>query len=307
MTATAIGAAIGVGFAAAGLARAFVPPTPRLAPRVRPYQHIARAALGLPPDVERDGRETTIVGGLFGPPLMAAARKVGRVVESRGDEEVARALLQAGRVASVDDFRLRQVATGAAAAIAFGLVGTVLLPVPVLVLAFVITGFVWGSARVRAEVDRAVEARRARLRLELATVSQLLALHVRTGAGPVQAVQRFVDRGLGAVAEELRGVVTAVRQGTREADAFRRAAELTPAPESARVHLLFANGAERGSDLAAALLAVADDLREARRDEVRRATIRSRAAMLLPTIGILAPVMLLFIAAPLPSIVMGAR
>ena len=32
-----------------------------------------------------------------------------------------------------------------------------------------------------------------------------------------------------------------------------------------------------------------------------------RAAMLVPTIAVLAPVMLLFIAAPLPSIVFGSR
>jgi hypothetical protein len=38
---------------------------------------------------------------------------------------------------------------------------------------------------------------------------------------------------------------------------------------------------------------------------VRKQAIRRRAAMLLPTIGILAPIMLLFIAAPLPSIVFG--
>jgi hypothetical protein len=34
--------------------------------------------------------------------------------------------------------------------------------------------------------------------------------------------------------------------------------------------------------------------------------VRRRAAMLVPTIAVLAPVMLLFIAAPLPTIVFGS-
>jgi tight adherence protein C len=55
------------------------------------------------------------------------------------------------------------------------------------------------------------------------------------------------------------------------------------------------------------LLALSDDLRDARREELRQAAVKRRAAMLLPTIGILAPIMLLFIAAPLPSIVFGMR
>jgi hypothetical protein len=64
---------------------------------------------------------------------------------------------------------------------------------------------------------------------------------------------------------------------------------------------------ERGSDLAAALLAIGDDLREARREALRKASVKRRAAMLAPTIGVLAPIMLLFVAAPLPSIVLGKR
>jgi tight adherence protein C len=207
----------------------------------------------------------------------------------------------------VDDHRMQQVAYGALGAAAFGAAAAFALRTAIATVAFVVIGFVWGASRVRAAIDRAIDRRATRLRLELPTVAQLLALHVRAGAGPIQALQRFAERGRGALAAELRAVVAAVRAGSHEVDAFQRAAELTPAPEVARVHLLFANGVERGADLASALLAIADDLRDTRRDEVRRRAIKSRAAMLLPTIGILAPVMLLFIAAPLPSIVFGNR
>ena len=51
--------------------------------------------------------------------------------------------------------------------------------------------------------------------------------------------------------------------------------------------------------------ALSEDLRDARRDEMRRTATKRRAAMLVPTIAVLAPIMLLFVAAPLPSIVFG--
>lgn len=301
-------AVVSSGGAAAGIARMVRPPTPRLAPRVRPYHHGVRAALGLAPDTTSTASNRGVVRDLFGPLLHSSTARVAAMIESRGDDVLARRLHQAGRPdVRVDDHRMQQVAYGALGAAAFGAAAAFALRTAIATVAFVVIGFVWGASRVRAAIDRAIDRRATRLRLELPTVAQLLALHVRAGAGPIQALQRFAERGRGALAAELRAVVAAVRAGSHEVDAFQRAAELTPAPEVARVHLLFANGVERGADLASALLAIADDLRDTRRDEVRRRAIKSRAAMLLPTIGILAPVMLLFIAAPLPSIVFGNR
>ena len=74
-----------------------------------------------------------------------------------------------------------------------------------------------------------------------------------------------------------------------------------------QTYQLFATGTERGADLAGALLALSEDLRDARREQLHKDAVRKRAAMLVPTIAILAPIMLLFIAAPLPSIVLGYR
>ena len=138
-------------------------------------------------------------------------------------------------------------------------------------------------------------------------MNQLLALHVRTGAGPLQAVQRLVDRGHGAAVSELRDVLAWIRSGMGEARAFRRAAELSPEPSASRTYQLLAAGIERGVDLAGGLLALSEDIRDSRREQLHKEAVRRRAAMLLPTIGILAPIMLLFIAAPLPSIVLGHR
>jgi tight adherence protein C len=156
-------------------------------------------------------------------------------------------------------------------------------------------------------VERSIRERADRIRLELYTVNHLLAMHVRTGAGAMQAVQRVVDRGRGEVVGELAAVVRWTRGGMAEADAFHHAAALTPEPGAARTYRLLAAGVERGVDLGPALLDLSTDLRDARRDRLQRDAVRRRAAMLVPTIGVLAPIMLLFIAAPLPSIVLGHR
>src|SRR2546430_13476387 len=110
-----------------------------------------------------------------------------------------------------------------------------------------------------------MEDRRDRLRLELYTVNQMLAIHLRTGAGAVQATQRIVDRGTGAMVEELDSVLTWVRSGVSEPQAFRRAAELTPEPSVARTYKLFAAGGDGGVAPARAPRAVCEGLRYARR------------------------------------------
>jgi tight adherence protein C len=313
MAGPALFAALSVGTAVAALAGMVVRPTPRLGPRVRPYIVVTRSALGRGPDPADAPAPTVVVSvptlrRLFGPPLLALGRRIGRVVESRGDDQLTLRLRQAGLFdVTAEEYRMRQVMQGAIASIVFGLAVGVLAHAPVVTLGAVVAGFVFGSTRVRSRIDRAISERAERIRNELYTVNQLLALHVRTGAGPIQAAQRVVDRGRGAVVEELAAVLTSTRRGMREPDAFRRAAELTPEPSAARTYRLFATGAERGADLAEALLALSEDLRDARREQLRKSSVRRRAAMLVPTIAILAPIMLLFIAAPLPSIVLGQK
>ena len=307
MSALAVMAAVGVGAGFSAGAAVLVPPTPRLAPRVRPYSVTARRELG-----HRDLRGAVptgrVLAGLFGPPLRAAASRAGRLLEPRGDTRLERLLAQAGeRDRTPDEYRVRQLGEGVIGAVLGCAAAGLVLRTPLVALLAGVAGFVVGSTRSRRRLDRLVEDRAARIRLELYTVNHLLAMHVRTGAGPMQAVQRLVARGHGAVVSELRDVLTRIRSGMGEAAAFRHAAELTPEPSAARTYQLLAAGVERGVDLAGGLLALSEDIRDARRERLHKDAVRRRAAMLVPTIGILAPIMLLFIAAPLPSIVLGQR
>jgi tight adherence protein C len=196
------------------------------------------------------------------------------------------------------------LAVGAASGV---LVGGVVLRSAVMTVVLALSGAVVGFTRAPARRARAEEERRVRMRLELVTIDQVLAIHVRTGAGPVQAVTRVVERGDGAVIGELRAVLASIRTGRSEAEAFRHAAGATAEPHAARTYRLFAMAAEHGADLGGALRALSDDLRDVRREELRRRATRRRAAMLVPTIAVLAPIMLLFVIAPIPSLVLGGR
>jgi len=310
VSALQLAAAAGVASSCVAVARIVVPPTTRLAPRVRPYLVGGRGFDHEPVAlVAHDARtRRTTLGRLFGPPVRASLQRVGGVLERRSDEHLERLLWQAGHAdIAPDEYRVRQAVRGVTLGLLAGFAAAAVLRVPLVVVACAVAGFVVGATGWRRRVEGAVEARRARLRQELYTVNQLLALHLRTGAGPMQAVQRIVDRGRGAVVDELRAVLAWTRGGLAEAEAFRRAAVLTPEPGAARTYLLFATGTERGADLAGALLALSEDLRDARREQLHKDAVRKRAAMLVPTIAILAPIMLLFIAAPLPSIVLGYR
>jgi tight adherence protein C len=301
--------AIGAGLA--GAAAIVIPPTKRLAPRVRPYAVVARSALGHRDPmhrVESGPRASGVLPRLFGPMLQAVVARLGRSVEQGGNDQLARLLRQAGVTdRTPDEYRVRQLGEALGFGALSGVAVALVLRTPVAVLIAGGAGFVIGLTRSRRRLEREVAGRADRIRLELYTVNHLLAMHVRTGAGPVQAVQRLVDRGHGAAVSELRDALAWVRSGMSEADAFRRAAELSPEPSATRTYQLLAAGIERGVDLAGGLLALSEDLRDSRREQLHKDAVRRRAAMLMPTIGILAPIMLLFIAAPLPSIVLGHR
>lgn len=312
----ALAVSVLTGVAVAGLARLLVPPTGRLAPRVRPYTTGARASLGRGADVGvlAAAGSASVAGTLrrlFGPPVAAAVARIAALGGGTPEERLLLRLRQAGVLQVVpehlriQEYRIRQVGS-AALGLVLGVAGGLAIGAaagPVLALAML--GALAGGTRWRARVDRAIEERRNRMRIELYTVNQLLAMHVRVGGGVVQAARRVVERGQGAIIEELREALRAHASGVRAADAFARIAAVTPEPNAARTYNLLAAGAEWGADLAEGLLDLSEDVRDARREALRRAATKRRAAMLVPIIAILAPVMLLFIAAPLPSLIFG--
>lgn len=286
--------------------RWLAPPIPRLTPRVRPYGHGARVEAG-----EVLLSEAAPALRLLRSALSPLAKRISRLLDRDDGREVSTRLRQSGLYQGLDDeqaieaYRIRQLGAAVgwmslsvATAIALELPGQKALAVAAL-------GLVIGITRNRGVMDRAIRQRQDLMRIEIYTVNQLLAMRVRAGGGVVHAVQQIVRRGQGQVVGELNEALTLHRAGMRAAEAFGRLASSTPEPACARTYALLGAADERGADLAGALLELSEDVRETRREALRRAATRRRAAMLVPIIGILAPVMLLFVGAPLPRIIFG--
>jgi tight adherence protein C len=306
------------GASVAAAARLLLAPTPRLAGRVRPYTATSRSALGRDADVSAPPDPGPVLSGstlagLLSPLVERLARCMGGALDRTGEEALLLKLRQAGLLADVpearrvQEYRVRQLTSGASFTLAGGAAGLVVAGSAAAALVLGVLGFIAGVARWRGRIDAAISERRARMRIELYTINQLLAMHARVGGGVVQALQRITERGRGAVVEELTEVLSAHRGGRRIVEALEHAARVTPEPNAARTYRLLANGVEYGADLAEGLRGLSEDIRRQRTEAMKRAATKRRAAMLVPIIAVLAPVMLLFIAAPLPSIVLGAR
>jgi tight adherence protein C len=300
------------GVSVAAGASTIVRPTARLSRRVRPYSTVSRSMLGAVPTLSwTHGEEAanTSLGRLFGPLLATLAGRVGEFIEATSEAQLAKKIAQAGLFSSVgerqriQEYRIRQFATAVAGAVGAGAVGLLLDRPTLMVLLLAVTGFIGGAAYWRGRIDRAIEERRARMEIELYTVNQQLALRVRIGGGVITAVRQLVAIGRGAVVDELRESTRLIRGGMPASQAFRRIADTTPEPHAARLYQLLASSEERGSDLAEALLAMSEEIREDRRTALRRLATKRRAAMLVPIVGLMAPIMILFVAAPLPWIV----
>ncbi len=300
--------------AVGALATMFVRPTRRLAHRVRPYTVISRTSLGRSPDLVSPSSAafgSSQVGKVFGPILSSVANRLGRAVDSSSEDALLLKLRNAGMFdhlpenQRIMEYRIRMLGAAVVGAVGFGFLGFVVFGSAGGVLTFGLLGFIAAVGRRRGAVDRAVQERIERMRIEIYTVNQLLAMHIRVGGGVVQAVQHLVSRGTGEVIGELAEALRLHRSGMPAADAFERAARLTADTNSARTYSLLAAAEERGSDLADALLALAEDVRESRREALKRAATKRRAATLIPTIAILAPILLGFVAAPLPSFIFG--
>lgn len=292
--------------AVALVVRALFPPARSLASRVHPYLMPTKAA-------SRRPASAGPLVAIFGPMIRSLAESVGKLLERSGEQVTILKLRQAGWYREMPEdecvpaFRLaqlRSITIGVGLALVAGhLLG--LAPTQRVIL--VSLGLVVGATRQRSSLDSAVGDRRERMRIEIYTVNQLLAMRVRAGGGVVHAVQQVVTRGEGEVVAELADALRLHRSGWRAADAFRRIAELSPEPFCGRAYRLLATAEERGADLAPALLDLAEDVRETRRESIRRSATKRRAAMLVPTIAILAPVLILFVAAPLPYLITGWR
>lgn len=287
------------------LARSAVRQPKPLATRVQPYTSAHRRAFGtyradLPAD--RSGRSGVAL--VFGPLIRNLANGLASVIDASNSTSAELRLQQAGLDLTVEQYRTRQLAYtvgGLACGAAFGL----LLGGSAGIVLFLALGSgLWGATRWRGRVDRLITKRRERMRSELYTVCQLLAIYLRTGDTPAGAVDRLVRRSRGEVVGELAAGAAQVRTGSPVAVAFERLISTTPEPAAARLYRVLASTwAAGGDDLA--LFALAEDMRVSAREDLARRMAKRETAMALPLVMVIAPILILFIAAAIPHIVFG--
>lgn len=311
MTRLVLLAALSASVFGAGLSWLVVRPRRRLSIRIRPYAALSRSRLGTGyADVSvvalTQPSDSGIMMRVFGPILGRLALTLASLIDATDDATLGLRLRQAGFVdPRPEQYRIRQLAY-AVGGVVLGLgLGLVTLGTPIGTLAMgAMFGFPAATLQ-RNRVNRAIEERRTRMRTEVYTVAQLIAVHIRAGHGPVESVRLVAALGRGPVVEELRELLGWVSSGTSPQRAYEKLGDLTPEPAAARLYRLLSASARSGGDIASALLAVSDDLRGERREEVSRTAVKRRTAMLVPLLLFIAPVMVLFVGAALPSLVLG--
>ncbi|MDJ0664054.1 MAG: type II secretion system F family protein [Acidimicrobiia bacterium] len=292
-----------------------VRPYRSLAGRLRPYTTVARVRLTRPADVGGAALAGPTFGDetmkrLFGPIFERVIDGFGRLIATSSADRLALLLRQAGiyphlpEAARVQEYRVRSFLRSVAIGGGLGALG-LLISGPLYMVVFAVLGFMYGVLDARARIAKAVQARCERIRGELYTINQLIALRTRVGGGVVDAIRHVVIRGNGALVDELAEVLRLHETGVPLSDSLERAAVLTAEPEAARTYLVLATAQERGADLGDALLDLSRDLRAARREELQREASKRRLLMVIPIVVVLAPIVLLFIGGPIPQIIFG--
>lgn len=290
-------------------------PHRRLAPRLRPYAAVSRSRLARAYDVRGQAYVASATGEstlarLFGPIVDAALSWFSQLLGAGNDEQLVLRLRHAGLYPGLPpqerlrEYRVRSLGQ---AMLWMGLLGGfgLLTGGNGAMLLFGVLGLVLGVALARSRVNSAITQRRERLRGELYTFNQLIALRTRVGGGVVDALRHAVDRGTGVFVEELAEVLRLQESGMPMTEALRRAASVTAEPEAQRTYNVLATAQDRGADLGDALLDLSQDLRAQRRDDLQRQAARRRLMLIIPIVLILAPVLLLFIGAPVPTLIFG--
>jgi Flp pilus assembly protein TadB len=247
---------------------------------------------------------------IFSPIVDGFVGLVSRLVDSGDEEMVARRLRHAG----LNDISAREYRISQAGRALLGVVGGVVTGVwlgavwgsPALwALIGVGLGVGWGLTSSRSKLNSAIEARSRTMRLELYTVAHLLTMLARANHTPAMAIRQVIARGQGPVVGELREAQSWVAGGLTLAQAMERLSQETVEPAAARIYRILGEASQQGSDVAESLMTVANTLRAERREEIERLGTRRKGAMILPTLLVMAPVVFLYVVAPIPRFVFG--
>ena len=269
---------------------------PALADRVDPYLRDLPEAPRMASEPEPSTWPTSVGWAVFGPSIRGAAAGVERVLG--GGASIRRQLGRVGSTLTLEQFRVQQVLWGVGAFAATAGVGVLWslrsASSPLAMLVLCVIAFAVGVVARDQMLGRSVRRRERRMVEEFPTVTDLLALSVAAGEGPVAALERCVAVSHGALADELRRVLAEIHTGTRISRALDDLSARTGVPSVARFAEALAVAIDRGTPLVDVLHAQAADVREASRHALIEDGARREVAMMVPVVFLILPVTVLF-------------
>jgi Flp pilus assembly protein TadB len=237
-----------------------------------------------------------LTGGIFA--------SVSRLVLTGPDEVLDVSLRRAGLNMSPASYRRQYLRWLTLTPLALGALGAVGGSATYVVVFFV-AGVFAGARRMPERVKAATRRRSDRIRSDLPTVVSVLAIKIENNKSLVVAVSDVVAQGGGPVVEELTRAVHMINAGYGEAASFDLIARETPEPAAARFYRLLAAATAGGLDVGKVLLDQACELRAQRREEVERSATRRQMSLVVPNLVFMAPVLFVFLLAPLPQLLFG--
>jgi tight adherence protein C len=136
--------------------------------------------------------------------------------------------------------------------------------------------------------------RRARARSEFPTVVDMVCLAVTAGESLRGALELVATAGSGPLASEIRAALRVSRGGVPLAEALEASAKQLGLPPFDRFVGAVIAAQDRGMPLGESLRAMAFDVRESEKRDVIEAAGRKQVSMLVPVVGLILPVAILF-------------
>ena len=241
---------------------------------------------------------------ILGPVVGRTASALVRALGVLPADKVQLTLRQAGLDASPETYRREHVRWLLLTPLSLGMLG-LLAGRATLVVLFFVAGVIAGARRAPERLRARVRSRCERLRGDLPIVLSVLALKIENNKSLHVAIEDVVSQGSGPVVEDLNRALHLLNAGYRDSSAFELIAIESAEPAAARFYRFLSAATGGGLDLAAALLDQANELRAQRREEVERTAARRQMALVLPNLLFLAPVLFMFLLAPLPQLLTG--
>lgn len=241
---------------------------------------------------------------ILGPLVWSAGSSVARALGVTVGDDLELLLRQAGLDLTPDAYRREHLRWAVLTPVGLGALALVSGRADLVIVCF-LAGVVAGARRAPEKLRAQIRRRCERLRSDLPTVMPVLALKVENNKSLTVAVADVVAQGSGPVVSDLKRALSLMNAGYRDVTAYELLAIESAEQAASRFYRLLSAAAGGGIDLATALLAQANEIRTQRREEVERTAARRQMALIVPNLLFMAPVLFVFLLAPLPRLLFG--